>query len=158
MAKTEIELNFRIDDLPEGYQNKSPQLNNSELVYYRARCYAGADREVLLVLFLNSKNHEIKLETHSIGAVDSSAVYPREIFRSALLCNASSFIMIHNHPSGDPEPSLCDKLITKDCVYAGKKMGILVLDHLILGANNTYFSFADHGLIEEYGLSTKDER
>ncbi|MGB8951968.1 MAG: DNA repair protein RadC [Candidatus Aminicenantales bacterium] len=108
-------------------------------------------REKFKVLFLDPKNQIIEEKTLFEGTVDSSAVYPREIMRDALRFDASSLIFAHNHPSGDPEPSLCDREITKELVFAARIMQLKVLDHIIIG-NNCYFSFADQGLIEDYSL------
>lgn len=105
--------------------------------------------EVFKVLFLNTKNQILEEKTLFEGTVDSSAVYPREVIRQALKYEASSLIFVHNHPSGDPEPSNCDREITRDLVFACSVMQIRVLDHIIVG-NNCYFSFADEGLIEKY--------
>jgi DNA repair protein RadC len=106
-------------------------------------------REKFKVLFLDAKNQILEEKTLFEGTVDSSAIYPREIIKDALRFEASSLIFVHNHPSGDPEPSLCDKEITRDLVGAARLMQIKVLDHIIIG-NNCFFSFSDHGLIEEY--------
>ncbi len=106
-------------------------------------------KEKFKVLFLDAKNQILEEKTLFEGTVDSSAVYPREIIRDALRYEASSLVFVHNHPSGDPDPSLCEKEITKDLVFAAKVMQLKVLDHIIIG-NNCYFSFADQGLIEEY--------
>lgn len=100
---------------------------------------------------MDTKNRVLEERTLFEGTVDSSAVYPREVIRDALHYEASSLIFVHNHPSGDPEPSFCDKEITRDLVFAAHVMQIKVLDHIIIG-NNRYFSFADQGLIEEYNL------
>ncbi|GAG81056.1 unnamed protein product [marine sediment metagenome] len=72
--------------------------------------------------------------------------------KQAIKYNAASLIFVHNHPSGDPDPSPSDKDITKELVFAGNLMQIKVLDHIIIG-DNKYFSFADGGLIEEYNLN-----
>jgi DNA repair protein RadC len=106
-------------------------------------------REIFKVLFLDAKNQILEEKTLFEGTVDSSAVYPREIIRDALRYEASALVFVHNHPSGDPEPSLCDKELTRDLVFAARVMQLKVLDHIVIG-NNCYFSFADHGLIEEY--------
>ncbi|OGD19293.1 MAG: hypothetical protein A2W03_07255 [Candidatus Aminicenantes bacterium RBG_16_63_16] len=106
-------------------------------------------KEKFKVLFLDAKNQILEEKTLFEGTVDSSAVYPREIIRDALRYEASSLVFVHNHPSGDPDPSLCDKEITKDLVFAARVMQLKVLDHIIIG-NNRYFSFADQGMIEEY--------
>jgi DNA repair protein RadC len=70
---------------------------------------------------------------------------------AALKCNAVSLIFVHNHPSGNPQPSQNDKEVTRDLVYAAGPLQIKVLDHIVIG-ENTYFSFAGAGLIEEYAL------
>ena len=71
--------------------------------------------------------------------------------KDALRFNATALIFVHNHPSGDPDPSLCDREITRELVFAARVMQLKVLDHLVIG-NNRYFSFADHGLIQDYDL------
>lgn len=118
---------------------------------------AQADREWLQGLYLDSKNQLIEKRLESWGTVDSAAVYPRELMRSALMLGASALILIHNHPSGDPEPSLCDREVTRDVCAAGQVLGVKVLDHIIVGARlngrQATFSFADQGLIDDYVLS-----
>jgi DNA repair protein RadC len=79
------------------------------------------------------------------------------VIKAAVRFGASSLIFVHNHPSGDPEPSESDREITKELVFAMSIMQIKVLDHIIIG-NNRYFSFADQGLIEEYELCLKNVR
>jgi DNA repair protein RadC len=108
-------------------------------------------KEKFKVLFLDAKNQIIEERTLFEGTVDSSAVYPREIMKEALRYDASALIFVHNHPSGDPEPSLCDREITRELVFAARVMELKVLDHIIIG-NNCFFSFADHGMIEDYEL------
>ena len=119
-----------------------------EYLYHTLR---DAKTEKFKVLFLDAKNRIIEEKTFFEGTVDSSAVYPREIMKSALKSDASSLIFAHNHPTGDPQPSGCDRDITRELVGAACLLQIKVLDHIIIG-NNCYFSFADHGLIEDYTL------
>ncbi|MBN2245562.1 MAG: DNA repair protein RadC [Candidatus Aminicenantes bacterium] len=106
-------------------------------------------KEKFKVIFLDAKNYILEEKTFFEGTVDSSAVYPREIMKSAIRYNASSLIFVHNHPSGDPTPSESDKDITKELVFASNIIQLKVLDHIIIG-NNCYFSFADEGIIEDY--------
>ncbi len=139
-----MKTDFRVFETPEIV---TPfVMNSSNSVYEKMKDYSKADREMMIVLFLNAKNHIVNIETHSIGTVDSSAVYPREMMKSALLNNASSIIMVHNHPSGDPLPSESDKSITEEVRKASELLQIRLLDHLILG-DNRYFSFADQGIL-----------
>jgi len=93
--------------------DKPFSFSSSAEVYEKMKGYQKADRELFLLLFLNAKNMVTNIETHSIGDNSSSAVYPQQIFRSALINNACSLICVHNHPSGDPEPSVSDREITK---------------------------------------------
>jgi len=106
-------------------------------------------KELFKVMFVNAQNQVIEVEDVFEGTLTASAVYPREIVEKAIKHNAASLIFAHNHPSGNPEPSDNDKQITRDLVFAGNIMQIKVLDHIIIG-DNSYFSFADKGLIEEY--------
>ncbi|MFC2066812.1 DNA repair protein RadC [Chloroflexota bacterium] len=108
-------------------------------------------KEVFKVIYLNSQNQIIDTADLSEGTVNSSSVSPREVIEGAIKYNAVSLIFIHNHPSGNPEPSASDKEMTRELVYAGQVMRIKVLDHVIIG-DNRYFSFAGDGLIEEYEL------
>ena len=108
-------------------------------------------REVFKVIYLNSQNQIMETADLFEGTINGSAISPRKVVESAIKHNATSLIFVHNHPSGDPEPSSNDRVVTRDLVYAGCIMQIKVLDHIIIG-NNKYFSFAGEGLIEEYEL------
>jgi DNA repair protein RadC len=104
------------------------------------------NKERFIVVCLNSANKIIKHETISIGNLNSSVVHPREIFKVAIDCSSASIILIHNHPSGNPEPSNEDIKITKKIVETGKIMDIPVFDHLII-AGDTYTSFVEKRII-----------
>lgn len=106
----------------------------------------GVDREYLIVLNLNTKNRVTSLNTVSMGSLNSSIVHPREVFKPAILGNAASIIIAHNHPSGDPNPSKEDISITNRLKECGKLLGIELLDHIIVG-ENTYISFKEEGII-----------
>ncbi len=108
-------------------------------------------KEVFKVIYLNSQNQIVETEDLFEGTINSSAISPREVVEGAIKNNAASLIFVHNHPSGNPEPSQSDKELTRDLVYAGSIMRIRVLDHIVIGENR-YFSFASEGLIEEYEL------
>jgi DNA repair protein RadC len=90
--------------------------------------------ERVRVLYLNSKNVLIRNEQMSEGSVDEAAVYVREVIRRALELHATAIILVHNHPSGDPQPSQQDIRLTRDIVDAGRHLGIAVHDHVIVGA------------------------
>ena len=106
-----------------------------------------ADREIFLSVLLNTKNVPIGVEEVSIGSLDHSIIHPRELFKSAVLASASSLILVHNHPSGDPDPSREDREITKRLVEAGEIIGIKVLDHVII-AGEEHLSMLDKGLLK----------
>ena len=108
-------------------------------------------KEVFKVIYLNSQNQIIETVDLFEGTVNSSAVSLREVLEGAIKYNAVSLIFVHNHPSGNPEPSASDRELTRDLVYTGKVMRLKILDHIIIG-DNRYFSFAGDGLIEEYEM------
>ena len=103
-------------------------------------------KEVFKIVLLNSQNRMMKDVTISEGSLTASVVHPREVFKPAIRESAASIILVHNHPSGDVEPSRNDKEITKKLVSSGEIIGIDVLDHIIVG-KSTYFSFCDSNLI-----------
>lgn len=103
-------------------------------------------KEKFLVVCLNSANKIIKYETISTGSLNASVVHPREVFKAAIECSSASIILLHNHPSGNPEPSSEDIAITKKIVEAGKVIDIQVFDHLII-AGNGFTSFVEKRLI-----------
>ncbi len=127
-------------------------LRSAGEVYDHAKGISSADREMFYVYYLNTKNAVIEAAIHTIGGRDSSSVYPAEVCKSALILGATALICVHNHPSGDPDPSMADRDITRQICAACHLLGLKVLDHLIIGLNN-FYSFADHGLIEEYNLA-----
>jgi DNA repair protein RadC len=91
-------------------------------------------REHFLVLLLNARHEVMGRETVSVGSLNASIVHPREVFRPAVVGSAAAVVLVHNHPSGDPEPSEEDLSITKRLVEAGELLGISVLDHVIVAS------------------------
>jgi DNA repair protein RadC len=89
---------------------------------------------------LNTKNKIVGIHVITIGGINQAFVEPREIFQQAILNNAVSIILFHNHPSGDPEPSKADIELTRKLEEAGKLLGIRVLDHIIIGENSRHTS------------------
>jgi len=100
--------------------------------YCRARL-AHADAEEFQVLFLDRKNRLIAPEKQARGTVDHAPVYPREVVKRALELGASAIILVHNHPSGDPSPSIADVEMTREVARAAAALGIAIHDHLIIG-------------------------
>src|SRR3954454_6610791 len=94
--------------------------------------------ERVRVLYLNAKNMLIRDELLSEGSVDEAAVYVREVIRGAVDSHATAMILVHNHPSGDPQPSQADIRLTREIVEAARPLGIQVHDHVIVGATKSY--------------------
>lgn len=107
---------------------------------------ADADREEFVVLCLNTRNDLLGYNVVSVGSVNASIVHPREVFKAAVLLNAASIVIAHNHPSGDPAPSREDREVTRAIAEAGRILDIPLDDHVIVGEER-YFSFKDAGLM-----------
>lgn len=103
-------------------------------------------KEVFKVIFLNTKNHVIKSTNISIGSLTASIVHPREVFKEAVKVGCAAVIFLHNHPSGDPEPSSEDIETTKRLMSAGNILGIKVLDHIIIG-DGKFVSLKEKGFM-----------
>ncbi len=103
------------------------------------------DREVFLVMMLNTKNQVIALHRAHVGSLNASIVHPREVMKPAILNNAASIIVSHQHPSGNPSPSPEDIDVTKRLVDAGLLLGIEVLDHVIVSYTGEYVSLKEKG-------------
>jgi DNA repair protein RadC len=107
-----------------------------------------ADREMFLLVSLNTRNHINCIHLVSIGTLNSSLVSPREIMKVAILSNAAQLAFIHNHPSGDADPSEDDLLITNRLAECGKLFDIKLIDHVIISDDGHYQSFREKGLIK----------
>jgi DNA repair protein RadC len=139
-----FELGKRKDLEPElkDYDIKNPQ---SVVIAIRAGIKDKAKEHFKLIL-LNTRNKIIGISTISVGSLNTSVVHPREVFKDAIIHNAHSVVLAHNHPSGDTNPSEDDLTITKRLKEAGKILGIEVIDHIIISKNG-YFSFKEKGLL-----------
>ena len=118
---------------------------NAIIDYCRA-AMAFEDKEIFRILFLDKKNQLIADEVQQQGTVDHTPVYTREVIKRALELAASAIILVHNHPSGDPTPSLADIDMTKKIIQAGEKLNVLVHDHIIIGRKG-HVSFRNLTLI-----------
>ncbi len=107
-----------------------------------------ADREMMVVISLDSKNAPLALEIVSVGTVNTCLVSMREIFKHCILTNATSIMCFHNHPSGIPDASKEDIDITRRLDEAGKLLGIWLLNHIIIGEGKSYVSLQERGLIK----------
>lgn len=106
-----------------------------------------SDREIMLVICLDVKCQPTVINICSIGSLNASIVHPREIFKAAILSNASSIIIAHNHPSGYPSPSNEDISITKRIQECGILLGINLTDHIVIGATGHFVSLKEEGYI-----------
>ncbi len=107
------------------------------------------DREVVCIINLKSDGTPINCNFASMGVINQAIIEPREIFKSAILSNAASMIMVHNHPSGSLEPSKEDTMITDRILKLSALMGIPLMDHVIVGGDNRgYFSFREKELLK----------
>lgn len=102
-----------------------------------------AAKEQFVVILLNNKNKVIGTEVVSEGSLSSSVVHPREVYAPAILHHAAAIMVAHNHPSGDPKPSIEDEEVTRLLLRSGKVLGIPLIDHMIIGDGN-YYSFLEN--------------
>ena len=100
-------------------------------------------KEQFVVILLNNKNKVIGTEVVSEGSLSSSIVHPREVYAPAILHHAAAIMVAHNHPSGDPKPSIEDEEVTRQLLRSGKVLGIPMIDHVIIGDGN-YYSFLEN--------------
>ena len=107
---------------------------------------ARRDRECCVGLLLDTKHRLLHRAVISIGSIDHTFMSPREVYRDALLANAAALVVAHNHPSGDPEPSRDDEVVTRRLASAGELIGVALLDHLVVGGSR-WVSLARRGLI-----------
>lgn len=122
------------------------------------RAFVGdSDREHLIAIFLDTQNRFLGLHTVSIGTLDYSVVHPREVFKAAILSNASSLVLAHNHPSGESAPSEEDVRITLELQKAGELLDIPLMDHIVVG-EASYTSFMEMGLLDYPLPETKSRR
>lgn len=140
-----IELGKRI--FISSNQSSKVILNSSNSIYEYMR-YELLDKkqEYFYCLYLNGKKELIERKLLFMGTVNRSLVHPREVFKNAYLCSASGIICVHNHPSGDVNPSREDIHLTDSLVEIGKMNGIPIIDHIIVGDDN-YYSFYEEGKI-----------
>jgi DNA repair protein RadC len=130
------------------YRGKTPKVvrGPDDIVDLVGKELRKEQREFFLVVLLNARHEVMARETVSIGSLNASIVHPREVFKPAVIASAASVVLVHNHPSGDPEPSDEDLSITKRLIEAGELLGIGVLDHVII-AERGVVSFRSRQLV-----------
>lgn len=138
-----IELGKRLNEKITCINQIKVYSSDSIYEYYKDKLN-DKKQEHFYCVYLDTKNHIIKDKLLFIGTINESLIHPREIFKEAYLLSASSVICVHNHPSGNVNPSNNDIIMTKQLQEVGKILGIKVLDHIIIG-KDVYFSFNDNG-------------
>ncbi len=140
-----FEISRRIDSRKKWYSNKKIS-SPDDIAEIFIPLLRDEVKEKFYVVCLNSANRIIKYETISVGNLNSSVVHAREVFKIAIESNSANIILLHNHPSGNPEPSADDISITKKLVEAGKIIDIQIFDHIIIAGNN-FMSFVGKRLL-----------
>lgn len=125
------------------YQIRSPE----DAQKLAATQIADEDREVFLVMMLNTKNQVVGLHRAHVGSLNASIVHPREVMKCAILNNAASIIVSHQHPSEDPTPSKEDIEVTRRLEEAGEIIGVDVLDHVIVTHTGKHVSLKEKGYL-----------
>ena len=121
-----LQLPDRLRQLEQGTKLTSP-----ELLYQACSDFLDQPQEQVVVFYLSTRHSVLRREIVSIGTASASLVHPRDVFRSAICCNASHIALAHNHPSGSLEPSQADLQLTQQLAQAGHQLGIQLIDHLI---------------------------
>ena len=124
--------------------SEKPMDNPEAAIEVMRDVFRDYDREVVCVVNLKSNLQPISLNIASIGAVDQAVVHPRELLKSAILSNAASVILMHLHPSGNLKPSKQDIAMTDRMQQAFSLIGIGIVDHIIIGDSDRYYSFREH--------------
>ncbi|TVP55069.1 MAG: DNA repair protein RadC [Gemmatimonadales bacterium] len=127
-----VELGSRAagEEVPDRMRIRGPE----DVYRFMAPRLRDLPHEEFHALLLNTQHRVLRVALVSRGILDASLIHPREVFRPAILENAASVVLVHNHPSGDPTPSPEDRAVTRQLSEAGRTMGIRVLDHLVVGA------------------------
>ncbi|HKM39442.1 MAG TPA: DNA repair protein RadC [bacterium] len=141
-AALELGKRLMLERVEDGNYVRSPEdayyLVKSEMQYL--------DREHFRTIMLNTKNQVLAQETVAVGSLSAALVHPRELFKGCIRKSAAAVILVHNHPSGDPEPSVEDIKLTDRLSQAGALLGIQVLDHVVIG-HGRYVSLRERGFI-----------
>ena len=142
---SEIPARVMRQKLARGAVLESPQ----EVYDYLNCSMRDLRNEVFRTIYLDGANRIIETLDVAEGTPNSVAVFPRQVLERAIRYGATSMLLAHNHPAGNPLPSRKDKMLTRDMVFLGKALQVEVLDHIIVG-DNSHFSFFDEGLITQY--------
>ncbi len=134
---------LEVKEIEYSYETRPKIMGFVDVVKNAAPMIAYPNKEFFISFYLNTKNGILRQDIISIGSLNANIVHPREIFKTACILSAANIIVVHNHPSGDPEPSNEDIEITRKLVESGKMIGIKIIDLVILGHTN--YSFKEMG-------------
>ena len=148
--RKELETEYGYED----YDIKNPQIVAKVIRTH----IKDMKKEHFMLMALNTRNKIIRIDNISVGTLNASLVHPREVFNKAIAHAASSVVIAHNHPSGDPEPSEEDLKITRRLVDAGRILGIEVLDHIIIGKHTVKSAITEHSKPEKEGYCSLKEK
>lgn len=141
-------VSIRLVDDPPLF-SKKPLHTSADAVEVIGEELQKYDRELFCILNLRTNGQVINMNIVSTGTLNAALVHPREVFKSAILSNASGIILIHNHPSGDCQPSKADIAVTKRLIDAGEVLGISILDHIVIGGQKDYYSFMENDMLSK---------
>ena len=144
MADKLEQVAIRMVEQPPLY-SKEPMNNPDAVIRVMNEFLSQMDRELFCIVNLQADLTPINMNIVSVGSLNEALINPREIFKSAILSNAHSMMLIHNHPSGNLTPSTSDIQTTARMQELGELMGISLVDHIITGRNGNYYSFRDKG-------------
>lgn len=150
-------VNIRMVREPSLY-SETPINSPQDAMDVIAKEFATYDREVFGILNLKNNGQVINMNICSVGTLNASLVNIREVFKSAVLSNSAAFLCFHVHPSGNPEPSEEDRIVTEKLAKAGEILEIRLLDHCIVaGGSGELYSFKAHGLMEDMRCKSRTE-
>ena len=141
-------VSIRLVDDPPLF-SKKPLHTSADAVEVIGEELQKYDRELFCILNLRTNGQVINMNIVSTGTLNAALVHPREVFKSAILSNASGIILIHNHPSGDCQPRKADIAVTKRLIDAGEVLGISILDHIVIGGQKDYYSFMENDMLSK---------
>lgn len=141
LAGFELARRLALAEVPDRHPMKRPEA----VAEYLRLSFGGRDQEILGALFLNSRDGLLACREIYRGALGHASVEPRGVLKEGLLLSAATFVLFHTHPSGNPEPSVEDRLFTRRLADAGDVVGIRLVDHLIVGARGRWVSLARIG-------------
>ena len=142
----EVELKYKITEVESDIVGKNGK--SSAQVFKLFNNLQNETKEKFITINLDSQQKIICFEVVAIGSLQAIHIRPMEVFRTSIMVNAASAIVVHNHPSGDPNPSASDLTFTQKLANLSNEMGLQLLDHVIIGINQ-YYSFADTGTLNE---------